>query len=181
MKRLLICVLSVGFLAACAPKGGESGTPNEGASNDTGQVSGGSSLAPSDNVDLQAFCDEIFGKYEFGFLEPADDEILDMLYPGMSSIDADQRLVYVCMTSMNNGEFGLVQVRDSKDVDEVKRIFQARIDYMAGDGNGPGGAQYPMAMEQWENNSRIAADGSYVMMVVHEDCERIVDEFNALF
>ncbi len=44
-------------------------------------------------------------------------------------------LVYVCMISMNNGEFGLVQVKDSKDVDAVKAAFQSRIDYMVGDGN----------------------------------------------
>ena len=52
---------------------------------------------------------------------------------------------------------------------------------MVGDGNGPGGAQYPMAMDQWENNSRIVSNGNYVMMIVHENCDDIVNEFNALF
>ena len=49
------------------------------------------------------------------------------------------------------------------------------------DGNGPGGAQYPMAMDQWENNSRVVSNGNYVMMIVHENCDDIVSEFNALF
>ena len=132
-------------------------------------------------MDLSAFYSTITGKYEFGFLELADSSILDNVYPGLSGISAEQMLVYVCMISMNNGEFGLVQVKDSKDVDAVKAAFQSRIDYMVGDGNGPGGAQYPMAMDQWENNSRIVSNGNYVMMVIHENCDDIVDEFNALF
>ena len=136
---------------------------------------------PAKNVDLSAFYSTITGKYEFGFLELADSSILDNVYPGLSGISAEQMLVYVCMISMNNGEFGLVQVKDSKDVDAVKAAFQARIDYMVGDGNGPGGAQYPMAVDQWENNSRIVSNGNYVMMIVHENCDDIVKEFNALF
>lgn len=143
--------------------------------------SSGSGSSSAAKVDLQAFYDATIGKYEFGYLELADKDILDMMYAGMSDISAEQMLVYVCMISMNNGEFGLVQVKDSKDVDAVKAIFQARIDYMVGDGNGPGGAQYPMAMDQWENNSRIVTNGNYVMMIVHENCDDIVSEFNALF
>ena len=83
--------------------------------------------------------------------------------------------------TMNNGEFGLVQVKDSADVARVKAIFQARINHMVGDGNGPGGAWYPAAMDSWENNSRVVSNGNYVMMVVHENCDAIVAQFNALF
>ena len=90
-------------------------------------------------------------------------------------------LVYIVLMSMNNGEFGLVQVKDSKDVDTVKGIFQARISYMAGDGNGPGGAFYPMEQTMWEENARIASNGNYVMLIVHPNCDDIVKEFNALF
>ena len=99
----------------------------------------------------------------------------------MSNIDAEQMQVYYCPMSMNNGEFGLVQVKDSKDVDAVMDIFQTRVDYMVGDGSGPGGAQYPMAMDQWENNSRIVSSGNYVMMIIHENCDEIVEAFNAQF
>ena len=147
---------------------------------DSSSSNGSDTSAPT-SVDLSAFYSAITGKYEFGFLELADDTALDVVYPGMTNISAEQMLVYVCMISMNNGEFGLVQVKDSKDVDTVKAIFQARIDYMVGDGNGPGGAQYPMAMDQWEFNSRVVSNGNYVMMIVHENCDDIVNEFNALF
>lgn len=150
--------------------------PSGGSSSSSG---GGSSSAA--NVDLQAFYTTITGKYEFGFLELADSAILEQLYPGMSGISLEQNQIYYCMMSMNNGEFALVQVKDSKDVDAVKAAFQARIDYMVGDGNGPGGAWYPGLTEQWQNNSRIVSNGNYVMMIVHENCDDIVNDFNALF
>ena len=82
---------------------------------------------------------------------------------------------------MNNGEFGLVQVKDSKDVDAVMDIFQARVDYMVGDGNGPGGAFYPMEQTTWEEYARIAVNGNYLMLIAHENCDDIVNDFNALF
>ncbi len=132
-------------------------------------------------VDLAAFYVDVTGRYEFGFLELADDGLLDGYYSGLTGIDTQQRLVYICMLSMNNGELGLVQVKNSADVDAVKAIFQARIDYMVGDGNGPGGAWYPGPTELWTNYSRVVSNGNYVMMVVHEDCDDIVSEFNALF
>ena len=136
---------------------------------------------PAPGADLAAFYQSVTGQYEFGFLELASDELLDGFYPGMTGIAAEQRLVYVCQMSMNNGDFGLVQVKDSADVAAVKAIFQARIDYMVGDGNGPGGAWYPGPTEQWQNNSRIVSNGNYIMMVVHENCDDIVAQFNALF
>ncbi len=139
------------------------------------------SPAPVAGVDLEAFYTDVTNLNEFGFLELAPAELLDGYYPGLTGIATEQCLVYICMISMNNGEFGLVQVKDNADVDAVKAIFQARVDYMVGDGTGPGDAQYPMAMDQWENNSRIVSNGDYIMMVVHENCDDIVDQFNALF
>lgn len=134
-----------------------------------------------DGVDLAAFYEDMTGKYEFGFLELADEGLLDGYYTGLTGIDTKQCLVYITMMSMNNGEFGLVQVSDSADVDAVKAIFQARIDYMVGDGNGPGGAWYPGPTEMWDNYSRVVSNGNYVMMVIHENCDDIVSQFNALF
>jgi len=153
--------------------------PAGGSSSSSGSAS--SSAPAASQVDLQAFYDATVGKYEFGFLQLADAELLDQLYPGLSGVSAEQKLVYVIMLSMNNGEFGLVQVEDSKDVDTVKAIFQARIDNMSGANGGQPGAWYPGPTEQWLNNSRVVSNGNYVMMVVHENCDDIVNEFNALF
>ncbi len=147
---------------------------------DASKPSGSSSTAAT-SVDLQAFYDDVTGKYELGMLELADDTLLEAYYPELAGISAEQKFIYVCMMSMNNGEFGLVQVKDAGDVDVVKAAFQSRIDFMVGDGNGPGGAWYPESMDQWEQNSRIVSNGNYIMMVVNENCDAIVDEFNALF
>ena len=136
---------------------------------------------PAGRVDLAAFYESVTSEYEFAFLKLAVDELLDGFYPGLTEIETEQCLVYVCQMSMNNGEIGLVQVKNSEDVDAVKAVFQARIDYMVGDGNGPGGAWYPGPTAMWENHSRVVSNGNYVMMVVHGSCDAIVSLFNDLF
>ena len=132
-------------------------------------------------ADLAAFYEDVTNLNEFGFLQLADETLLDGIYPGLTGIETEQCLVYVCQMSINNGEFGLVQVKNSGDVAAVKAVFQARIDYMVGDGNGPGGAWYPGATDMWENYSRVVSNGNYVMMVIHENCDEIVSQFNELF
>ena len=133
--------------------------------------------APAETgVDLKAFAEQVTSDYEFGFLQLASAEQMEGFYPGISAVATEQCLIYVVQMTMNNGEFGLVQVKDSKDVDTVKAIFQTRIDNMAN-----GGAWYPGPTEQWTNNSRVVSNGNYIMMVVHEDCDAIVSAFNALF
>ena len=107
------------------------------------------------------------------------DQLRDMAlgnYPGLSGISTEQCLVYAPMLSLSAAESVLVQVSDAADVDAVKDILQARIDAQVN-----GGAFYPMSIEAWENNSRIVSNGNYVMLVVSEDCDAVVDEFNALF
>ena len=97
-------------------------------------------------------------------------------YPGLSDIATEQCLVYAPMFSLSAAESVLIQVSDAADVDAVKNILQARIDAQVA-----GGAFYPMAVEAWENNSRIESNGCYVIMIVSEDCDAVVSEFNALF
>ena len=72
--------------------------------------------------------------------------------------------------------FCLAEVTDSRDVETVKGIFQTRIQQMI-----DGGAFYPGPTEQWTNNSRVVSNGNYVMMVVHENCDDIVNAFQELF
>ena len=102
--------------------------------------------------------------------------MLDNYYAGLSSVATEQRQVYINMMSMNMGELAVVQVKDSKDVATVKAIFQAHIDSMVN-----GGAWYPAPNRIWSEQSRVVSNGNYVMMVVGEDCDAIVKDFNALF
>ena len=97
-------------------------------------------------------------------------------YPGLSDITAEQCLVCVSMMSFSASEVALVQVSSAADVDAVKNILQARIDAQLN-----GAMLYPMVAEVWQNNARIVSNGSYVMLIVSEDCDAIVSEFNALF
>lgn len=132
---------------------------------------------PADeSVDLKAFYDATIAAHTFQTLQEFTGDVLETYYPGMGDIDTKQCLVMGTMMNMNNGEFCLVEVTNSADVDTVKGIFQSRIDYMV-----EGGAWYPGPTELWTNSSRVVSNGNYVMMVVHEDCDTIVDEFNALF
>ncbi len=155
---------------------------NGGGSSSSGGNSGSSSTpetpetpAPA-QVDLSAFYTTESGKYEFGMVTLADAELAANVYPGLFDIAAEQCLPYINMMTMNTSEIVLVQVTNSSDVDKVKAILQSRIDAQV-----EGGAWYPSAIDAWQNNSRIVSNGNYIMMVVHESCDSIVSDFNALF
>ena len=96
-------------------------------------------------------------------------------------MELEQKVFLMTLISLNNGEVDLVQAKNADDAAKVAGLFQARIDYMAGDGETPGGAFYPGPTELWLNNSQVVTKGNYVMLVVGDDCERIVEDFNALF
>ena len=155
---------------------------NGGGSSSSGGNSGSSSTpetpetpAPA-QVDLSAFYTTESGKYEFGMVTLADAELAANVYPGLFDIATEQCLPYINMMTMNTSEIVLVQVTNSSDVDKVKSILQSRIDAQV-----EGGAWYPSAIDAWQNNSRIVSNGNYIMMVVHESCNSIVSDFNALF
>lgn len=108
-------------------------------------------------------------------------ETLESYYPGLADIAARQCLVYYAAISASVGEIALVEVESADDVQAVKDIFQARIDYQVGDETNPGGAWYPASIEGWKNNSRIVSNGNYVMLVAADGADDIVSAFNALF
>lgn len=150
-----------------------------GSSSGGGSGSGGGTTTPDpepSKVDLAAFYSSVTSKYSMPNLSLADSTMLDNYYAGLSSVATEQSQVYINMMSMNMGEISLVQVKDSKDVATVKAIFQARIDSMVN-----GGAWYPEPTRIWSEQSRVVSNGNYVMMVVGEDCDAIVKDFNALF
>ena len=165
-----------------ASKPDSSGSGSSSGSSSSGSSGGSSSSAPAASVNLSDFYTTTTGKYQFSFMMEADETMLSTFFAGLSNLTLAQQVVYLCgMSPSPHGDFVLVQVSDSKDVDTVKSILQARIDYMVGDGNGPGGAFYPMEQTMWEENARIAVNGDCVMLIVHPDCDSIVDDFNALF
>lgn len=130
------------------------------------------------SVDLAAFYDAILSSYEMAAMDDISgvSDILDNFYAGLSGIATKQCLVCVPMMTSVVSEIVLIEVGSASDVDAVKAILQARIDAQAG-----GGAWYPDTVDGWKNNSRIVSNGNYIMMIVHQDCDSIVGDFNALF
>ena len=138
--------------------------------------------AESKSVDLAAFFETFASGENRPAMMQADGEVLDAFYPGLSAIKTKQCGVYTAMISAAVGELALVEVENSADVQAVKDIFQARINYQVGDDENPGGAWYPQTIEGWKNGSRIVSNGNYVMLIaLSEGADDVVNSFNALF
>jgi len=85
-------------------------------------------------VDLADFCASVTGDQEtWPALMAVEGETLDTFYTGLSAIATQQCLVQMAMISASGDEIALVEVENSGDVQAVKDIFQARIDYQVGD------------------------------------------------
>ena len=134
-------------------------------------------------ADLSAFARSLQEQYEFaaclGEMDPDnehDKDTYERTFPGLLDLDLEQRINLIGMITLNNGEIGLAQAKNEEDAAKVKDIFQHRVDYMV-----ETGAFYPGPVELWTNNSRIEVNGTCVLLVCAEECDAIVDAFNALF
>lgn len=137
---------------------------------------------PAPTADLAAFYEDVSAGTDWSGMMLADGEILEAFYPGLSDISTNQCAVYMNMISASVGEIALVEVQNADDVQKVKDIFQARVDYQVGDDENPGAAWYPQTIEGWKTGSRIVSNGNFVMLVVlWDDADAVVDSFNALF
>ena len=131
---------------------------------------------------ISAFAQRILNSYEFSslqLLEPGTemgDAILGNYYAGLTDLDLPQCLVYLCMMTMNSGEFAVLEAKDAATAAQAAAILQSRVDTMAN-----GGAWYPEATRIWSECAAVVTNGNYVMMVVNEQYADIVKEFNALF
>lgn len=164
MKRLIaLCaaaVLCLSLLSACGGKPAE-----------------------EKKVDLAAFAQTLKEQHEFAdFVERLDvsDEfgatMLEGSYPALKGMDLEQLEIYLSMISFSTGEFALAQAKSTEDAAKVKEAFEARIATMTEEG-----MQYPETVELWSKSARVAANGTYVMLVCHADADAIVSEFEALF
>ena len=136
----------------------------------------------AESVDLAAFTASVTADQNtWPGMMAMEGEALEAFYPGLSAIATKQCVVQMAMISASGDEIALVEVENSADVETVKGIFQARIDYQVGDGETPGGAWYPAPTEMWKNESRIVSSGNFVMLVAHSGADSVVESFNALF
>lgn len=153
------------------------------------QVSGtgktlGQQLAANGTIQAaMAFYAGLFSRYEyFNATMAMEEELLTNFYPGLSDIATKQRAIYTTMISSAVCDFALVEVQNAADVQKVKDIFQARIDYQVGTDEAPGAAWYPASIEGWQTGSRIVSKGNYVMLIAFPDsADQIVSDFNSQF
>ena len=182
MKRIFSVVLIAALLMASVSACG--GDPDAAATVTAGSVQEPprETAAEPGPVDLAAFSQAVLTDHDFpgmDRLDPADGEfgaiMLEHAYPGLKDLDLAQLETYMAKSSFSGVELALIQVRNTADAARVKEIFQARIDDMSKPGN------YADAAELWQHCARVAASGSYVILVNHEDSDAIVSDFNGLF
>ena len=116
------------------------------------------------------------GSADFGITAEDGAMLLEMNYPGLLAIEANQLHVFYPLATAAAYEVVLMEVANASDVDAVKAILQARIDTQVSNQ-----MNYPMVIEGWEKDSRIVANGNYVMLAVGTDCDKFVERFNAQF
>ncbi|MCI2057501.1 MAG: DUF4358 domain-containing protein [Oscillibacter sp.] len=147
---------------------------------DTTKPSGGSSSATQPEsgktVDLSAFYTTLSSDPNFPSMSAVSGDALDSLYAGLNDLKPKQCLVYMPMISAVASEVALVECASSADVQTVKTIFQARIDYQIEQG-----AFYPATVEAWQNSAKIVSNGNFVMLVCGDSADTTVSAFNALF
>lgn len=175
MKKMLCAAMAAVFclslLSACS--GSKADNPSQ---------------APEKDVDLAAFAQTLTETHEFsGFLQRIDPndkdmgefmtEMLGNYYPGLTDLELKQMEIYMSMISFSSGELALARANSAEDAAKVQEIFQARVDAKTTEGAG----NYPEEVEMWQRSSKVVSNGSYVMLVCAEDCDAIVNEFNALF
>lgn len=160
MKRILALSLLLALLCAC---GGSSGDGQE------------------KQIDLAVFAQTLQEDHEFPILnrlDPADEfdaVMLESIYPGLKDMDLKQIEVYLA-SSFSGVELALVQAKSTDDNARVKKIFDARVAAKTTEGSN----NYPDAAKLWQYSSAVVSNGSYIMLVNHEDSAAIVSEFNGL-
>ena len=128
------------------------------------------------DVNLTNFYQTVLNSYAFPPMEVLPTDFIANMFPGLASIPAVQRVVSVPMMSGTASALVLVQVTNSSDVSAVKAILQDHVNTQIARN-----ANYPAVVDAYQNNIQIVSHDSYVMLVVHESCDAIVSQFNALF
>lgn len=182
---LLLAASMLAALAACGSNdGGNTSSPAPSPAETPSESTTPSESAPAAQADLQKFYEDVLAKYEgddFNATMAVEGDFLTSYYGDLANIPLKQQVIYQPMMSSVVCEIALAEVENADDVQKVKDVFQARIDYQVGTDDAPGGAFYPESIEGWKNDSRVVSNGNFVMMIAWENCDKIVDDFNALF
>ena len=128
--------------------------------------------------DLQQYYDDFMASLgdNAPMMMTIEGDMLEAAYPGLSEYTLKQSVMQMAGISAVAYEMALVEAQNETDAQEIKTIFQDRVDSQI-----KGGAMYPATIEAWENAS-VIQDGNVVALIVAgEDQTAAVDAFNALF
>jgi hypothetical protein len=131
--------------------------------------------APEVNVPVQDIADDLLAMEEqFGAMTQFDPETLTE----MTGLDFSLLSEYSLNDAMMNVKSHILYVaklNDAKDMDAVKAAFQKRLELMQETFATYLPDQYEIAMD-----GKIVDNGKYVLLVVSEDSQKVVDRFNEL-
>lgn len=161
MKRIVSAILTVVLVFALFACGGTNDGQN-------------GKQAP----DLQQYYDDFMASLgdNAPMMIPVEGDMLEAAYPGLSEYTLKQSVLQMAGISAVAFEMALVEAESESDAQEIKTIFQDRVDSQI-----QGGAMYPATIEAWENAS-VLVDGRVVALIVAgENQSDAVEAFNALF
>lgn len=100
---------------------------------------------------------------EAPFMFPSDfsDPYWEDAYPGLSSLNLKQTVLYIPPIVTFACEVVLVEVTDEADIETVRGIFEKRIEYGATNSSCD-----PETALLWQTNARIYQEGNYIGMIV---------------
>ena len=92
--------------------------------------------------------------------EEFNPDLIANFYPGLDGIELSQQAYYMPPIVTHPCEIVLVEVKNSKDVQAVAEIFQARIDM------GADNTTYPESAAGWQTYAQVHKSGNFVCMIV---------------
>lgn len=179
-KQLFVWILAVVMVGVCLTACGtadQKGTPSAGTKPPAVDTGSSDAAGTGDAVDLaelyQAGMDTFAAKNQEApvLFQETDLTYLDNFYHGIAGVELKQCCFAMAPVTNAPMEVAMVEVADSKDVQTVMEIFQARVDEMSQD-NG-----YPENSAAWKNNAKVTSRGNYVFLAVMTDEYSIPAEF----
>lgn len=147
MKRLFTALLVVLMILSLCGCGGEAGK------------------GPAPGTELATFYQAILDAQpadaeELILFEEYNPDLIASFYPGLEKIELNQQVFYMPPIATHPCEIVLVEVANSKDVEAVADIFQARIDL------GSDNTSYPESAAGWKLYAQVQRSGNFVCMIV---------------
>lgn len=173
-KQISACIIAFAMAGVLLTACGTAGTKT--STGDTGSTDA-NSTGTNETMDLEELYQKGMDTYaakdqEAPILFPETDlAYLDNFYPGIAGVELKQYCFAMAPVTNAPMEVAMVEVTDSKDVQTVLDIFQARVDEQSQD------TGYPENSAAWKNNAKVTSRGNYVFLAVMTDEYGIPEEF----